>query len=267
VAGTALATFIAIAFGCVAFTLYFLLGATTLKFSPADWMPRLRVWGDILRVGLPAGGEFALMSVYLVLVYDIIRPFGSAAQAGFGIGLRIVQSLFLPVVAVAFATAPVVGQNYGARLGERVREAFYSAVTISISLMLALTVLCRLLPEALVRIFNSDRVVVGFGAEYLRVISWNFVASGIVFVSSSVFQGIGNTLPALASSVLRVFIFALPAYAVSRRPEFHLWQVWYLSVLSVTLQLVANLWLLSRELAKRLPRTGLPVAVAVETQG
>ena len=40
------------------------------------------------------------MSVYLLVVYTVSRPFGSAAQAGFGIGLRIVQACFLPVVAL-----------------------------------------------------------------------------------------------------------------------------------------------------------------------
>ena len=67
------------------------------------------------------------MSVYLILVYDIIRPFGAAAQAGFGIGVRVMQSLFLPAIAIGFATAPVAGQNFGARLGPRVRQTFYSA--------------------------------------------------------------------------------------------------------------------------------------------
>ena len=81
----------------------------------------------MLRIGLPAGGEFALMTAYLMLVYVLIRPFGAAAQAGFGVPRRVIQSLFLPVVAIAFATAPVVGQNFGAHLATRVREAFYAA--------------------------------------------------------------------------------------------------------------------------------------------
>ena len=73
-----------------------------------------------------------------------------------------------------------------------------------------------------------------------------------MFVSSSVFQGMGNTLPPLASSSLRLVLFALPAWALSRRPGFELWQLWYLSVASVTLQLVANMWLLHREFARKL---------------
>jgi putative MATE family efflux protein len=264
--GAALATFVAIALGCAAFALYFRRAASPFRFRAAQWAPRPRLWGEILRVGLPAGGEFALMSAYMVLVYDIIRPFGAAAQAGFGIGSRVVQSLFLPVIAIAFATAPVAGQNFGARLGSRVREAFYSAAGASAVLMLALTVVCHVAAAPLIRFFNADPMVVALGAEYLRIAALNFVASGIVFVSSSVFQGMGNTLPPLGSSSLRLVLFAVPAYAVSRRPGFQLWHLWYLSVASVTAQLCVNMWLLHREFARKLSPTASlesrPVAAA-----
>jgi putative MATE family efflux protein len=267
VAGAALASFIAIAVGCVAFTAYFRRRASPLRFRRADWIPRLPLWGQMLRIGLPAGGEFALLAVYMVLVYDIIRPFGAAAQAGFGIAVRLVQSLFLPTVAIAFAAAPVAGQNYGAGLGDRVRQTFYSAAAMSAAIMVALTLLCRVAPDGMVRFFNPDAGVVAFGSEYLRVISWNFLASGIVFVSSSVFQGMGNTLPPLVSSSLRLLLFALPAYVLSRRPGFEMRQVWYLSVASVTIQLGVNLWLLHREFEKKLSRLAGPEGrpVAAET--
>jgi Na+-driven multidrug efflux pump len=221
----------------------------------------------MLRIGLPAGGEFALVSVYMVLVYDIIRPFGAAAQAGFGIGIRVIQALFLPTVAIAFAAAPVAGQNYGAGLGGRVRKTFYSAATMSATIMLALTLLCEIAPAGMIRFFNGDPGVVSFGSEYLRITCWNFLASGIVFVSSSVFQGMGNTLPPLGASALRLLLFAIPAYAVSHQPGFQLRHVWYLSVASVTVQLVVNLWLLHREFARKLPPLEMrePQAVAAGT--
>jgi putative MATE family efflux protein len=252
VVGAALASFVAIALGCVAFTLYFQREASPVRIRSEDWLPQPRLWGQMLRIGLPAGGEFALMTVYMILVYDIIRPFGAAGQAGFGIGIRVMQSLFLPTVAIAFATAPVAGQNYGARLGDRVRQSFYSAASMSAIVMVALTLLCRIAPEAMIRFFNADAAVVAFGSEYLRIISWNFLASGLVFVSSSVFQGMGNTVPALASSSLRLVLFALPAYALSRQPGFQMRQVWYLSVASVTIQLCVNMWLLHREFGIKL---------------
>jgi Na+-driven multidrug efflux pump len=252
VAGAALASLIAIAVGCVAFVAYFRRAESPLRFRPDDWRPQPRLWWQMLAIGLPVGGEFALMSVYLMLVYDIIRPFGAAAQAGFGIGLRVIQALFLPAVAIGFATAPVIGQNYGARLGSRVRQGFYSAAAMSGAIMLTLALLCHIAPAAMVGFFSRDPAVVAFGSEYLRIISWNFVASGLVFVSSSVFQGIGHTLPALCTSAMRLLVFALPAYLLAQQPGFQMRHVWYLSVATVTLQMCANLWLLHRELARKL---------------
>lgn len=260
VAGAAIASLIAIACACVAFVLYFRRAASPIRFDLAQWTPQPRLWAAMLRIGLPAGGEFALMSVYMVLVYAIIRPFGAAAQAGFGIGIRVVQALFLATVAIAFAAAPVAGQNYGAGLGPRVRQTFYSAATMSGLIMFALTLLCQIAPAGMIRFFNADPGVVAFGSEYLRITCWNFLASGIIFVSSSVFQGMGNTLPPLAASALRLILFALPAYAISQQPGFQVRQVWYISVASVTIQLMVNLWLLHREFGRKLPRETAPSA-------
>jgi Na+-driven multidrug efflux pump len=94
--------------------------------------------------------------------------------------------------------------------------------------------------------------VIAFGGEYMRIVSINFIAAGIVFTASSVFQGIGNTLPPLLSSMTRLVMFALPAIAVAHRPGFQVKYVWYLSVVSQILQALINLLLLRRELRKKL---------------
>ena len=260
VSGAALASFLAILGGVLAIAAYIRHEKRHLRIRLDQASPEPRMWSAILKIGLPAGGEFALLSIYLVLVYSLIRPFGAAAQAGFGIGGRLMQSLFLPTIAIAFATAPVVGQNFGARQGPRVRGAFYAAATMTGAVMLGVTLLCHVAPEAMIRSFNPDPAVVAFGAEYLRIISWNFVASGITFVSSSVFQGMGNTLPPLASSVLRLLGFAVPAFVISSRPGFEIRYVWYLSVATVAVQMSLNLWLLREEFRKKLDFVGAPAA-------
>ncbi len=130
------------------------------------------------------------MAAYLFVVYVVSRPFGAAAQAGFGIGMQ----------------------------------------------------------------------VVAVGEEYLRIVSWNFAASGVVFVASSMFQALGNTLPALMSSLARVILVAVPAFLLARLPGFHLRWIWYLTVRSVTLQMVLSLWLLRREFRIRLDGVPEPAA-------
>src|SRR6185295_10884922 len=165
-----------------------------------------------------AGAEFILISVYIIIVYGIIRGFGAAAQAGFGVGARVMQSLFLPVVALSFAVAPVVGQNFGGRRADRVRHSVYSAIGIASLMMLALTLIAFLAPGTLIRIFSGDPRVIAFGSEYLRIVSLNFISAGIVFVTSSIFQGIGHTLPPLFSSMTRLILFAVPALLISLTP-------------------------------------------------
>jgi putative MATE family efflux protein len=168
VAGAAMATFLSIAIGVIWMTLYFLPADSYLKFTPRDVKPRLSLWADMLKIGLPAGAEFGLMAVYLVLVYVVSRPFGAAAQAGFGIGIRIVQACFLPTVALGFAVAPVAGQNFGARQAHRVKQTFHAGARLAGGAMLAVAVIVWLFGEPLVRVFTADPAAVSVGTEYLN---------------------------------------------------------------------------------------------------
>jgi putative MATE family efflux protein len=252
VSGAALATFIAILIADVLMVIYFERHYHYLRFRVAQWRPQFRVWWAMLKVGLPAGAEFALWSFYMIIVYAIIRPFGPAAQAGFGVGARVMQAMFLPVVALSFAVGPVVGQNFGGRKADRVRHAVYAALGLASAMMLVLTLIARIWPEELMRPFSSDAGVIAFGGEYMMIVSLNFLASGIAFSSSSVFQGLGNTIPPLLSTASRLVLFAMPALWLSRQEGFEIRQVWYLSVASQLVQAILILVLLRRELAMKL---------------
>jgi putative MATE family efflux protein len=252
VAGAAVASLVAILLGVVALAWYVVRAEGYLKIVLRDFRPRLELWGRMLRLGLPAGAEFALLAVYMAVVYTVSQPFGAAAQAGFGIGLRVVQAGFMPVVALGFAVSPVAGQNFGARLGDRVRETFRVGALMACGFMLVLTLLCQLVPEALIGVFSGDPQVRAVGGEYLRITSLNFLASGIIFTSSSMFQALGNTLPPLGSSFARIVLVAIPALMLSRVPGFQLRWVWYLTVASSTVQMIANLLLLRREYRRKL---------------
>jgi Na+-driven multidrug efflux pump len=252
VAGAAVATFVAILIGVIWLAFYFAPDDSYLKFTTSDWRPRFALWGDLLKIGLPAGAEFALMAVYLVIVYAVSRPFGAAAQAGFGIGMRIIQACFLPVVALGFAVGPVAGQNFGARKADRVKQTFRAAATLAGGAMLVLATAVWLAADVMVRSFSTDATVIAVGEEYLHIIAWNFVASGIVFVASSMFQAMGNTMPSLITSATRIVIVAVPVMLLARTPGFALRWIWYISVAAVVVQLVMNLLLLRREFRIRL---------------
>ena len=253
VAGAGLATSLSLAVGVVLLGIYFHRLEHYVAFDATVWRWNLAVWGRLLRIGLPAGGEFALMFVYMAVIYWIIRPFGQDAQAGFGIGMRLNQSLFLPAMAVAFATAPIVGQNYAAGKFARVRETFVRAALIGAVIMGALTLLCQWRAEWLVRAFTSEPGAVAVATQFLNLISLNFIASGLVFTCSAVFQGLGNTVPAVLSAATRIVSFIVPAMWLAHQPQFQLVELWYISIASMTVQAVVSLWLVRSQLRRRMP--------------
>lgn len=206
--------------------LYLRGGQTFLRLRLADWRPNLRTWGGMLGIGLPAGAEFLLMSITMGVIYIVTRPFGAQAQAGFGIGSRLMQAGFIPAVAISFGTAAVVGQNYGARAFERVRQARRESTKLTLLFMAFFTVLCHVIPDRLVSIFSEDPQVIVAGVDYLEMISWGYVASGVIFVSAGVFQGLGNTWPSLIASSLRAVAFIVPVLLMSSRPTFTMHGIW-----------------------------------------
>ena len=252
VAGAALASLVAVAVGVTWLYLYAERPGSVLRVRRAEMAPDAATWSHLLGIGLPAGVEFGLIAVYIAIVYVVSQPFGAAAQAGFGIGQRIGQAGFMPIVALGFAVAPVAGQNFGARLPDRVRATFRIAAWLSLGGMAVLVAICQLFPAALIRVFSPDPAVVAVGEEYLRIVSWNYLAAGLVFVTASMFQAMGNTRPSLIASGVRVVVVAIPVFVLSTFPGFRLSWVWYLTVVSVTLQLALSLWLLRRELSARL---------------
>ena len=252
VTGAALASFVAILIADILMIVYFEKKYHYLRFRFSLMRPQIKIWAKMLRIGVPAGTEFILLFFYIMVVYAIIRNFGPAAQAGFGVGARVMQALFLPVVALSFAVSPVIGQNFGGRRADRVRQTVYSAIGIAAAMMLVLTLVAYLWPAPMLRPFSKDPNVIAFGVGYLQIAAFNFVAAGIVFTSSSIFQGIGNTWPPLFSSLTRLFIFIIPAVLLSRMPGFQIKHVWYLSVASQVTQACVNLLLLRRELRRKL---------------
>jgi putative MATE family efflux protein len=252
VAGAAISSLIAIIVGIIWLATYFLPRGAYLRFELRDWRPRLDLWKRMLAIGLPTGFEFAITAVYLAIVYSITRPFGAAAQAGFGIGMRIIQAGFMPVVALGFSVAPVAGQNYGAKHADRVKSTFRDAAWMATGVMVLFAIVCHIAPAAMVAAFSKDPAVIGIGSEYLRIISWNFFASGLIFVASSMFQAMGNTIPSLVASGARIALLSVFALMLARMPDFQLRWLWYLSVATVLVQLALAMWFLRREFSRRL---------------
>ena len=205
-----------------------------------------------------AGMEYLLWFLPGLGLQFVMSAMGATLR---GLGLEK-PSMMIQIFSVTLNA--VAGQNFGAGLVDRVRETFRTAFWLGSVVMIALTLLCQIRPDWLIRFFTSDADVVAVGAEFLRIISWNFVASGLIFTCSGMFQALGNTLPALQSSASRLLTFVLPAVLLSAAPWFELRHLWYLSVVSVGSQALLSLWLLRRTMRRKLQAAEPEPSAAVD---
>jgi putative MATE family efflux protein len=265
VAGGALSTLIAIAIGNVGLLMHVHRRGNCFDPLLRDWLPDFAVWRRILSIGLPSGAEFGILTVYMFFVMLIIKPFGADAQAAFSIGSRLLQAGMMVAMSIALASASVAGQNYGARQAARVRETFAETLKISVCSVVAFFVLFQLFPDPAFHMFTRDPAVILIGEDYLRVIAWNLLASGVVMACFGMFTAFGNTVPSLIGSATRITLVVIPIWLLSQRPDFQLHWVWLLSAASTVMQMALNLWFLRREFRKRLafpaPVDAAPVAV------
>lgn len=256
VAGAGLASSISVAVGVVVLVAYFVKLEHYVRLDPAQWKPRLATWTRLLNIGLPAGGEFGLMALFVGVMYWAARDFGAAAQAGIGVGLRTNQMILLPVFVIAFAAAPIAGQNYGARHWGRVRETFRVCVLYGGALMAVVTALVQWKSEALARVFTDDPAVIAVAADFLRYLSWNFMPGVLTLTCSSLFQAMGNTWPALGASAVRILTFVIPAVWMVGQPGFELRYLFMLSVATNLLHATVSYLWLRVEMARRLGTGG-----------
>jgi Na+-driven multidrug efflux pump len=79
VAGAGISTTISVAVGVVLMTVYFIRLDRYVVFDVSMIRPRISSWKRILAVGLPPGGEFALIFAHMAIIYWAIRGFGPEA--------------------------------------------------------------------------------------------------------------------------------------------------------------------------------------------
>jgi putative MATE family efflux protein len=209
-----------------------------------EWRLKPAVMKSSLVIGLPSGVTYFLLAFNMFITYRVLGPYGTAALASVGIGFRILQSIYLPVVALTSAMAAVVAQNMGARRPLRAHQTFWAGWAISLGIMLLGTVLCLAFPAFLVGIFNDDPQVIIYGSEYLTIMGLGTVVVGTIMSVSAVFQGIGKTYPTLLAALLDNGLFAAMVFTL---PDIFGWginAVWWIKLATGILEMCfCALWL------------------------
>ena len=170
----------------------------------------LRLDFSIMKAVLKLSGSGTLQILigtasYVGLV-RIISIFGSAALAGYTIGIRIIIFALLPAYGISNAAATMVGQNLGAGKPDRAESAVWTATRYNMLFLGVIGILFLAGADLITSVFSTDPVVQPFASSCLRIVSLGFVfyAAGMVLTQS--FNGAGDTW---TPTVINLFVFWL----------------------------------------------------------
>jgi putative MATE family efflux protein len=146
----------------------------------------------------------------------ILALFGSAALAGYTIGIRIVIFALLPSWGMANAAATLVGQNLGAGKPERAERSVWIAGLYNFAFLGAVAVLFVSLARPIIAGFTSEADVASYATDCLRIVSLGFVffACGMVMIQA--FNGAGDTITPSLINFASFWLIKIPlAYALA----------------------------------------------------
>jgi len=229
-------------------TLY--LGRCLLKtgllrnITLGDFRPEAPVLRRIAGQAVPAALNMLTVALGVFVITWFVKHFGKEAVAASGIAMRIEQIVLMPAIGLNAAVLTIVGQNHGAGLAHRVREAWQTNVKFGAGLMGLGGTLVWLLREPAMRIFTSDAAVIGHGRDYLLAASFTLAAYPILFVTVFAMQGIKRPAYGLWIGIYRQIAAPLTVYpALAFGLGWGLWGVWWgICIVTWSAALVALAW-------------------------
>ena len=147
----------------------------------------------------------------------ILAGFSETYVMVLGVYYKLQTFIYLSATGIVQGIRPLVGYNYGAGEGKRVRNIYATGLVLTVFLMLSGTTLSWIMPERLFGLFTTNTNTLSLGVEALHIISIGFIVSAISVTTSGALEGIGMGLPSLIISLLRYAIVIMPAAFVLSR--------------------------------------------------
>lgn len=212
VKGAAIATVISHMASSVYILVFFMSGKSIFHIKFNMFKINKSISRKILSLGVPSFLMEIIGSVAFILFIRMVRQYGGDIYIAItGIGIRIVDLIFMPIVGISQGFSPIVGFNYGAKKYHRVKKVLKEAFIWTTGIAIAGFIIMVGFPQILINIFTNDPDLIEKGAMPLRLIAsliplWAFPILGGTF-----FQAIGKARPALVITLSRNIIIFIPA--------------------------------------------------------
>jgi len=177
----------------VAYGLYVVVGVHRLIAAPSlaavltDFRPLAGIGGPavLTNIATPVGNGY---------VTSAISEFGDPAVAGWTIVSRLIPVCFAALFALSGAIGPILGQNFGAGLFDRVRRVFTDGLLFSMIYLAGISLALFLLRNVIVAAFGVEGEAAELVLFFCSGMAAVFGMVAVVFVANAAFNNLGYPL-------------------------------------------------------------------------
>ena len=224
---------------CIFIYMLFIKHRTYIRFKLKDFSPSSFIIYDIIKVGIPVSMSMVVMAIGQLVFNRLLVNYSTNAVAAYQIGGRIDMLVFLPIFGIASALTTMVGMFYGANEINKIK--FISSYGIRSSLIITsiCSALLYIFAPPVISIFTSDPTIQKISIDYLRIISLLFPFISIGLTIGRILQGLGQGMPSLIITTIRVIGVAGPlAYYftfIQNKPVEWIWYSMFISGIFATI--------------------------------
>ena len=200
---------------------------------------------EILVVGIPSSVSMIIMSFGQgVFNYILIIGYGPNAVAAYTISGRLDMLMFLPIMGIATGLVTTVGMFAGAKRYDKVRSIINYAISRAFAIVAIASSIVYVLAPSIISLFTNDKNIEEIGVSALRTLCFTYPFVGIAMPCGRIMQGLGQGIPVLVITALRVLLISAPlAYYFAIIDSRDIVWVWYSIAISVSVSaIVGPLW-------------------------
>lgn len=146
----------------------------------------------ILAIAIPAILTQLATPIGQAYVTRAMSDFGEEAVAGMAIIARMTPVGFGIIFALSGAIGPIIGQNAGAGLNDRVRKAFSDGLLFTAIVVVVVSALFFLARPGIQMLFQLDGMALTLVFLFAGPLSLMFFFNGVIFVSNAAFNNLGH---------------------------------------------------------------------------
>ncbi|MDY0236735.1 MAG: MATE family efflux transporter [Gudongella sp.] len=186
-----------------------------IRISFKNFTPKWDLYREILRGGLPSFYRQFLASIALIFLNFSAGVYGDAAIAAMSIVGRVIHFSISVMLGFGQGFQPVCGFNYGAKLYDRVMNAFWFSLKVSVIGLICISSVGFIISSKIISIFRKeDLEVILIGTKAIRFQFLTLPLSAWVIMMNMLLQTIGKSKEASIVAVARQGMFFIPAILI-----------------------------------------------------